>query len=217
MDVTCLAISSGHSTKCQGAVGPDPWGLNEVAEATRVVDRVTEYLRSVGVEVAVLHDTTSTSSSQNLERIVSWHAEQACEFNLSIHFNAFGPIEGCRGVEVLWYRNDYEEHARELSAAIAAAAGLPDRGPKYRDDLTFLLEIEHALLAEVCFVDAKGDVEAYERRFEDICMAIASVVCGVGLTAAPPLKPVVTISIDCPDGVDLAVVINGVGVLLPED
>jgi len=187
-----------------------------VAEATRVADRVAEYLEMVGVDAPVFHDTASTSSSQNLERIVDWHEEQGCEFNLSIHFNAFGPVEGTRGVEVLWYRDDCEQHAEEMSAAIALAACLPDRGPKFRDDLTFLLEVKHALLIEVCFVDAHGDVDAYRQQFEDICIAIASVVSGVTMTT-PAAKPVVTVSIDCPDGVDLAIIVNGVGVLLPED
>ena len=77
MPIHRIAISSGHSTKCQGAIGPSPWGLNEVEEATRVVDRVAHILNSIGVSTVKFHDTVSTSSSNNLDRIIDWHNSPA--------------------------------------------------------------------------------------------------------------------------------------------
>ena len=41
-----INISSGHSVNCQGAVDI----INEVAEAKRVVDRVYEICKSLGIE-----------------------------------------------------------------------------------------------------------------------------------------------------------------------
>ena len=48
-----INISSGHSINCQGAVDI----INEVAEAKRVVDRVYEICKSLGIEVYKYHDT----------------------------------------------------------------------------------------------------------------------------------------------------------------
>jgi hypothetical protein len=68
-----ICISSGHSTKCQGAVGL----LNEVAEATRVADRLVEELHKRGVTAPpAFHDTKSTTQDQNLSTIVKWHNGQ---------------------------------------------------------------------------------------------------------------------------------------------
>lgn len=53
-----INISSGHSVNCQGAVDI----INEVAEAKRVVDRVYEICKSLGIEVYKYHDVASNSS-----------------------------------------------------------------------------------------------------------------------------------------------------------
>ena len=53
-----INISSGHSINCQGASGY----VNEVAEARKVVDRVYEMCKAVGIEVYKYHDTASSSS-----------------------------------------------------------------------------------------------------------------------------------------------------------
>ena len=51
-----ICISSGHSTKCQGAVGV----ANEVEEATTVVDEVAIYLNDAGVQVHKFHDRSAS-------------------------------------------------------------------------------------------------------------------------------------------------------------
>jgi hypothetical protein len=64
--------------------------------------------------------------------------------------------------------------AAKVSAAIAQAGGLIDRGAHKRSDLYFLNNTtEPAILIEMCFVDAGADTEAYRGNFEAICQAIA--------------------------------------------
>ena len=211
MTYDTVCISSGHSTKCQGAVGPSPWGLNEVAEATRVADRVAEYLREdCDVDVSVFHDTISNDQSENLNRICSWHNERTRDLDISVHFNASSVTDDPRGVEVLYVTQ--EDLARRLSAAIAQAGSLKDRGPKYRNDLAFLNNTEMpAVLLEICFVDSSHDVELYRENFEVICQAIAEVISGRSIAEVPePIEPptdmpVVTITIRAPTGVDVRV------------
>lgn len=165
-----ICMSSGHSTKCEGAVG----FLNEVAEATRVVDRVAEELQARGVGITTFHDTKSTTQDKNLNTIVDWHNGQTRDLDVSVHFNA-STGEG-HGTEV-WYVTQKELSAK-LSAAIAES-GFTDRGAKYTDDFFVLNHTEMpAVLIEVCFVDNPIDADIYDNKFQNICEAIANVLGG---------------------------------------
>ena len=168
-----VCISSGHSTKCQGAIDI----LNEVAEATRVVDQVAEELRARGVEVQTFHDTQSTSQDENLKRICDWHNSKVRDLDVSVHFNASEPTSKPVGTEV-WYISQ-KELAAEIATAIADASGLKDRGAKYTDDFYVLNHTEMpAVLLEICFVDSQADAGIYRDCFADICASIADVLGG---------------------------------------
>jgi len=179
-----IVISSGHSKFVRGAEGPEPWGLDEVDEARRVVEKIAEYLRRVDYDVTTYHDDISQSQSENLERIVDFHNSRVRDLDLSVHFNAFETTDEPMGCEVLYVTQD--ELADEMSATISAAGMFPDRGGKYRSDLKFLNATSApALLAEICFVDSSSDAQNYRDHFANICRAIASMIAGVNIPAAP--------------------------------
>jgi hypothetical protein len=186
-----IVISSGHSADVRGATGY----IDEVDEARRVVERVAEFLESMGVDVVVFHDNTSTTQDQNLETIVEFHNSQGPhDLDVSVHFNSSDEGETDRpiGTEVWYYSQD--ELADLVSAAIAAAGSLIDRGGKYSDSLYFLNNTTApSILIEVCFVNSSTDCEAYEQNFSAICRAIAEAVTAgqlAGQPVAPPLPPV---------------------------
>lgn len=184
-----IVISSGHGKYVRGASGY----LDEVDEARRVADRLADYLRTTGVEVKVFHDDVSTTQDENLERIVAYHDSQQRELDISVHFNAFEATLAPRGTEV-WYITQ-DGLAEEISAAIAGASGLKDRGGKYSNDLYFLNSTDQpAILIEVCFVDSKADAELYLAKFDDICLAIASRLGGDGAIEEPDEPPPVEAS-----------------------
>jgi N-acetylmuramoyl-L-alanine amidase len=178
-----VAISSGHGLYVRGAAGsPIPPCLDEVDEARRVVEAVTKKLRERGIGVAAFHDDTSKSQQTNLATIVAFHNAQDRDLDVSVHFNAFNGQ--AHGVEVLYVTQ--EELARELSAAIAAAGGFTNRGPKKRTDLYFLNKTdEPAVLLEICFCDNAEDSSLYRSRFDNICDAIADVLVGEDYIATP--------------------------------
>jgi hypothetical protein len=162
-----ICISSGHSTECQGASGI----LNEVTEATRVVNQLAIDLRDRGHEVMTYHDTVSTSQNENLNRIVDWHNSNARDLDISVHFNAYVETAKAMGCEVLYYSQ--QALAAKLSEAIASC-GFIDRGAKHRPDLFVLSQTsEPCVLLEICFVDSLADAEIYRANFEEICDAIA--------------------------------------------
>ena len=173
-----VALSAGHAMKVQGAIGPEPWGLNEVDEARRVCTELSQQLKLIGIDVAgPFFDDVSTSQSENLNRIVNWHNGQSRDIDVSVHFNAYVPTDGGRGTEVCYITQ--KDIAQRVGQAISGASGLilrADGGASYRSDLYFLNGTdEPAILLEICFVDAKDDVEKYTENFEGICSAIAHV------------------------------------------
>jgi N-acetylmuramoyl-L-alanine amidase len=183
MRYAAIAISSGHSTKCQGASGV----LNEVEEATQVADRMAEELSVRGVRVKVFHDTISTTQNENLNRITDWHNDQDRDLDVSVHFNAYVETEKPMGTEVLYVTQG--ALASELSAAIASC-GFIDRGGKYRDDLFVLNNTDKpAILIETCFCDSEADADVYREQFDALCDAIATVLGGPEEQIGAPERP----------------------------
>jgi N-acetylmuramoyl-L-alanine amidase len=164
--------------------------MTEVQEARRVVERVADELEARGVEVIVFHDDTSKDQSTNLNTIVAAHNRETRELDISVHFNASEDHKG-HGVEVLYVTQS--ELAAKLSAAIAAAGHLTDRGGKYRDNLKFLNSTsEPAVLLEIAFCDNASDCNLYREHFDNICGAIADVLGGTEQEIAePPPEPIV--------------------------
>lgn len=176
-----IAISSGHGKYIRGASGsPVPPQLDEVDQARRVVDRVAEYLQAAGVEVETFHDNTSHDQDTNLDTIVDWHNDEAFDgeghdYDVSVHFNAYDG--NAHGTEVFY--GSPEELADNLSAAISAAGGFTDRGPKDGSHLRVVNSTDApCVLLEICFCDNTGDSERFTANFDAICRAIAIELAG---------------------------------------
>lgn len=167
-----INISSGHSINCQGASDI----INEVAEARKVVDRIYQLCKSMGIEVYKYHDTSS-SSSQNLVNIVNWHNQFKDGIDVSIHFNAYQHTSNSMGTEVCYYSQS--QLASQISSAISKASGLKDRGGKERKGLYVLKNTNKPMiLIEVCFCDSSYDVQKYQENFDNICLAIIQALTG---------------------------------------
>jgi N-acetylmuramoyl-L-alanine amidase len=168
-----IAISSGHGLKVRGASGI----LDEVDEARKFVNALAAELRSRGVVVTTFHDDVSTSQNENLNRLTDWHNAQDRELDISAHMNAYEQTDKPMGCEVLYVTQG--ELAGQVSAAIAHAGGLIDRGAKYRSDLHVLNTCdEPTILLETCFVDSEADAAAYQKNFTGIVDAVADVLGG---------------------------------------
>lgn len=177
-----IALSSGHGLYVRGAAGPSPWGLDERDENVKVVNRVAQILNEGGVKAYSFHDNTSRDVNTNLNTIVNWHNSLKRSLDVSVHFNATAGAVGCE----VWYVSQ-EALAGKVSAAIAAAGHLKDRGAKYTNDLFVLNHTSMpCVLLEICFCDTKSDCELYREHFEAICHAIAEALAGKMLGEAPP-------------------------------
>ena len=186
-------LSSGHGKYVAGANGT----LNEVNEARRVVNRVAQISKISGASVGVFHDDTSKSKNTNLSTIVKAHNAHGREVDVSVHFNAHKKTNSPMGVEVLYFNAPNKALATKVSAAIAKASGLKNRGAKQRTDLYFLRNTNKpAILIEVCFVDSTADAKLYKAKFEAICKAISDTLViatkGSVKTTTTPAKPTTT-------------------------
>jgi N-acetylmuramoyl-L-alanine amidase len=174
-----IVISSGHGKHVPGASEI----IDEVTEARKVVEKVAEFLRADRVDVVTFHDDTSTTQAENLDTIVAFHNSQERDLDVSVHFNCYVETEGERGTEVLYLTQ--EKLAAEIADAISSAADFINRRAHKRTDLKFLNATdEPAVLLEICFVDAQGDVDKYLANFDSICQAIAEVENETGVAAA---------------------------------
>jgi N-acetylmuramoyl-L-alanine amidase len=212
MGIHRVAISAGHGEHVAGAAGVG--GLQENVETPKVMHAVAEALRKQGVTVVEFWDKTSTTQQQNLNAIVNWHNKQTRDLDVSIHFNA-STGQG-HGTEVLYVTQ--EELAFQIADAIATC-GLTDRGGKYNSGLAFLNgTTEPAVLVEVLFIDNKGDVDIYKKKFNLICDSIASGITGMPIEPPAPRPPQpgpspeakeVVVALTIPEGVELKLVVNG--------
>lgn len=178
-----INISSGHSINCQGASDI----LNEVTEARRVVDRIYEMCKAMGIEVYKYHDTSS-SSNQNLANIANWHNQFKDGIDVSIHFNCYQHTSNSMGTEVCYYSQS--ELANKVSSAISKASGLKNRGGKERKGLYVLRHTNKPMiLIEVCFLDSSYDVQKYQENFDSICSAIIEALTGKVYMSRPVSVP----------------------------
>ena len=165
-----IVISSGHGKYVRGASGI----LDEVDEARKVVNKVSELLINRSVNVKTFHDDVSKSQNENLNRIVDYHNAQTRDLDISVHFNAYEQVSKPMGTEVLYMTQN--TLAGQMSTAIASN-GFINRGGKKRTDLFFLNNTAApAILLEVCFVDSEADSEIYRDNFDDICDSIADLL-----------------------------------------
>jgi len=185
-----IAMSSGHGKYISGAVGPSPWGLNEHAEAVKVVNQTATDLHEMGVGVVTFEDTTSRDQNTNLRTIVDWHNRQTRDIDVSVHFNSNGTTDAPRGCMVLYVSEAGKSYAIPTVNAICAASGLKNLGPVKRTNLYFLNNTNKpAILIETCFVNSSADVDIYHAKFAQICEAIASGISGSSAPIPPEPTP----------------------------
>ncbi|EMF0415755.1 N-acetylmuramoyl-L-alanine amidase [Enterococcus faecium] len=133
----------------------------------------------------------SVSVNDNLAKIcqkVNAASKNTTDWNISHHLNAAGGVG--TGAEVWYWAGDEPSRvkAAAMSAAIAKALGIPDRGAKPTTSLyVHNNTVGRMLLIEWCFIDRAGDIQALMNKMDAAVKAAASVFGYTGgNTNTPP-------------------------------
>nr|WP_300209711.1 N-acetylmuramoyl-L-alanine amidase [uncultured Anaerostipes sp.] len=168
-------VHGGHNKKVPGASEY----LDEVAEDRKVKKAVIQYLKAAGHTAYDCTDDAGTTQSKNLANIVAKCNAHTVALDISIHLNAGGGT----GCEVYYTSDKGKPYAKKVSAAVAKALGIKDRGAKASDTLYVLNHTKSpAILVECCFVDNKTDQKAWNA--EKCAKAIVEAVTGKAVTSS---------------------------------
>lgn len=191
-------MSSGHGLYVAGA----GYFIQEVEEARKVVNKTKEIADLIKAgEVQVYHENSSKDKTTNVKNIVANHNNKTRELDVSVHFNSatFTNSKYTNnevGIEVLYATDKGKPHAVALAEKLSKATGLKNRGTKLRTGLYFLNNTNKpAVLIEVCFVNSKKDVEKYQAKFQDLCIALAEYLTG-GTYNPPKTEYIVRVTAD---------------------
>ena len=153
-----IAVRGGHVPKFTGASK----FIDELTEDRKVKDSTINWLKQLGCEVL---DVTPPDNTSTLNGDLSYGVNKAnnwgADLFVSIHFNkAYDIYNGCLGSEVCVH-SSFDIAQRVVNAL--ASLGFKNRGQKVRNNL---YELNHtkmkAMIIEVCFVEATGDVVLYK-------------------------------------------------------
>lgn len=175
-----IAIAGGHSKKAQGAVGL----LNEYECDRAYVAQLIPALRAAGHEVVDCSNEKGDQNSELAEEVRLANGSGADLF-LAVHLNAGGGT----GTEAWYYDGDSEGRAlaARMSANVAGALGLRDRGAKATRDLYVLRSTKMtAVLLETCFVDNAADAAAWHATsWASLTQAVVNAIGGESAPAKP--------------------------------
>ncbi|MEG0259609.1 MAG: N-acetylmuramoyl-L-alanine amidase [Lysinibacillus sp.] len=165
--------------------------VDEVRESRKIASRVHAILKEASIPSTYFQDEKSTNKNDNLKTLVAHHNADVNGLVVSWHLNSTGGItQNGIGTEVLYTNDKWKPLAEALSAAIAQAGNFKNRGAKKRDDLYVLNNTkEPSIIVETFFVNSTADVAMYNRHFDAICQASATVLASAIGKTLKPSKP----------------------------
>ena len=160
------SVHAGHGGRKNGSSWTDPGAIGCGYKEADVVRTITAMMvKKTGVKDVT--DNTGTTANAIVNNVANNINKCADGWHISNHLNAFNG--SATGVEVLYRSLDSKPTAAKLSAAIAKALGLVDRGTK---DGTWLGIARNSgsgkkvLLIEWGFIDNKKDMQALMAKME---------------------------------------------------
>ena len=185
MAVRKIAIAGGHSKKAPGAVGY----LDEYKCDRAYVAKLKEALAAAGYQVVDCSNEAGDQNSELAEKVRLANASGADLF-VDVHFNAGKGT----GTEAYTYTETAsavaKEIAKRMSANVASAMGIRDRGHKQASYYVLRKTTMPAVLLEVCFVDSETDRDAWNRTSWDaLTKAFVDAIGGKAASAPAAGKP----------------------------
>lgn len=176
-----MALKTVHA----GHGGADPGAVGNGYKESEVCQTITQKMCKISGAYDA-SDKTSTSVSQNLGNIVrnvNSANPSPTDWHISNHLNAASP--SATGVEVWYYAGDStaKQKAEEVSATIANALKIPNRGAKPTSDFYVVMNTTgRMLLIEWCFITNASDMQRLMNNMDSAVSAVMKLF-GYGSTS----------------------------------
>lgn len=176
--MTIRSNGGGHGGRQTGSNWMDPgavWGSRREADVVRTITQKMQAIASV----VNTSDQSATNVNQNLQNQVNMMNNAGGGWAITNHLNAFNGQ--ANGAEV-WYWAGNEEARKkvtEVSAAIAKALGIVDRGAKATTSLFVHRNTNsgvNVLLIEWCFIDNANDMRKLDQNMDQAIRAVMNVL-----------------------------------------
>lgn len=171
--MTKICVCDGHSKGSPGTSG----FLDEFEAANAYVKHIASALEAAGYDVVTVLDGPGNENAELAEKVEVANSS-GCDWFLDVHFNSGGGT----GTECYYWGGSEkgEKMARIMSANVASALGIRDRGAKTGKFYVLRNTVMPAVLLETLFVDSKTDVEAWNSTsWDELCGAIVDSFKGV--------------------------------------
>ncbi|HGF7174110.1 N-acetylmuramoyl-L-alanine amidase [Enterococcus hirae] len=175
--MTIHSNGGGHGGCRTGSNWMDPGAVGNGKREADVVRTITQKMQAIAT-VANTSDQTGTTINQNLQNQVNMMNAAGAGWAITNHLNAFNGQ--ANGAEV-WYWAGNEEarkKAAEVSATIAKALGIVDRGAKATTSLFVHRNTNsgvNVLLIEWCFIDNASDIRKLDANIDQAVRAVMNV------------------------------------------
>lgn len=176
--MTIRSNGGGHGGRQSGSNWMDPGAVGNGRREADVVRTITQKMQAIA-SVANTSDQSATTVNQNLQNQVNAMNLAGNGWAITNHLNAFNGQ--ATGAEV-WYWAGSEEarkKATEVSAAIAKALGIVDRGAKATTSLFVHRNTNpgvNVLLIEWCFIDNANDMRRLDKNMDQAIRAVMNVL-----------------------------------------
>lgn len=174
-----ILLIAGHGAGDPGACSN--YGV-EATETRRVVNMLKSQFGGYGVEVDIY--PIGRNAYEDVKN--GWVQVNFSNYDyvLEIHFNSAGNISAT-GTEIWVTPSESGIKVEQLIVNKIASLGYINRGVK-REDFAVIRSAKNkgvsSALIEICFISNQGDMEIYNKKFDDICKAIVNGVSeGFGL------------------------------------
>jgi len=176
--MTIRSNGGGHGGRQSGNNWMDPGAVGNGRREADVVRTITQKMQAIA-SVANTSDQSATTVNQNLQNQVNAMNSAGNGWAITNHLNAFNGQ--ATGAEV-WYWAGNEEarkKAAEVSATIAKALGIVDRGAKATTSLFVHRNTNsgvNVLLIEWCFIDNANDMRRLDQNMDQAIRTVMNVL-----------------------------------------
>jgi len=152
--------------------------------AENTSDAIVSNLKQMGCIVSTVFDNEKLSKNPSDEDIFEYHNSKERNVDVLVQFCSASNSsqKNTLGIEIIHSINAKDEFAERIAKAIAEVSGLHIRRIDRSSNIEFFSKSDKPVFM-ICITLSKKDEESYDKKFDEICIAIAEALCGKQLSA----------------------------------